>query len=402
MEYTPQQQELLNLLTTRASRDMWFDTQTLLDVQVFQANPQCWGLLLTAAKQQGIHGWQWERAVEQSSVRANGTHALPLFRPQTMTELLKADIAPLHEVVTGFLHEGLWMFGGKSKRGKSWLMLDIALAVACGRAVFGHFPSVQSPVLYLALEDGQRRVRSRVLAIEPTIAQRDDLHMAYEFPRLGEGGIETLTQAIDQYSYGLVIIDVLAKVRARHTRGKTGEGYQELYDELGPLHALAQASHATIILLEHLRKQEAEDIFDAIQGSVAKQGSADALMVLERKAGEDDTYLHVLSKETESLTHALRFDHTHFVYAGEGDAYAMKQQRRAILQVLKEEARALGISDLLHAMGEMDTSANYQRARRNLLSLVEEGYVICKEQGQMVKFLATVLQDKAEYDDTPF
>ena len=35
------------------------------------------------------------------------------------------------------MHEGMLLFGGKSKRGKSWLMFDLALALAVDAQGFG-------------------------------------------------------------------------------------------------------------------------------------------------------------------------------------------------------------------------------------------------------------------------
>lgn len=405
MEYTTAQRELLATLTEGASEETWLAPTTVRDIAAFLDDDVYWELLTVAGKRLGLNMWRYERMVKQGIAEQNGYHPptdpLENFIFQTGTDLIAEDIAPLHEVAQGFLHEGLWIFGGKSKRGKSWLMLDLALAVAAGRSAFVHFKTAQSPVLYLALEDGKRRVKSRMLSIEPSLVQRDLLHLAYKFPRLGEGALEMLDAAITRYHYGLVIVDVMAKIRAKPQRGRSGDSYQEIYDELAPLQEMAEHHHVCLMLLEHLRKQEADDLFDAIQGSVAKQGSADALMVLSRKSGEDDTYLHVRSKETGEAIHALRFDKTHFVYAGEGDMHAMKQQRRDILQVLREEASPMSIQEVLRALKDDDTSANYQRVRRNLLELEADNYVVRKAIGTTVKFLATALKDKADYDDSP-
>ena len=47
------------------------------------------------------------------------------------------------------------------KAGKSWLVCDIGLACAAGGFALSCIPVSRRPVLYLALEDGKRRLQSR-------------------------------------------------------------------------------------------------------------------------------------------------------------------------------------------------------------------------------------------------
>ena len=63
--------------------------------------------------------------------------------PEYGDDLLADTIPPPRPIVEGLLHEGMLLFGGKSKRGKSWLMLDLALAVATGKPVWQHFPTCE-------------------------------------------------------------------------------------------------------------------------------------------------------------------------------------------------------------------------------------------------------------------
>lgn len=53
------------------------------------------------------------------------------------------------------------MLAGRPKLGKSWLALQLAQASACGGKVFEQ--SVEpGPVLYIALEDSERRLQQRL------------------------------------------------------------------------------------------------------------------------------------------------------------------------------------------------------------------------------------------------
>ena len=64
-------------------------------------------------------------------------------------------------MIQQILPEGLTLLAGKPKRGKSWLALDIALAIASGGTVLGRRCD-PGPVLYLALEDNPRRLKKRL------------------------------------------------------------------------------------------------------------------------------------------------------------------------------------------------------------------------------------------------
>ena len=55
----------------------------------------------------------------------------------TAADLQGMEFPPINWVVPGVLPEGLTILAGKPKLGKSWLALDMALAVAGGGSVLG-------------------------------------------------------------------------------------------------------------------------------------------------------------------------------------------------------------------------------------------------------------------------
>ncbi len=79
----------------------------------------------------------------------------------TAAELMAQDIPPVRWILPGILPEGLTILAGKPKMGKSWLALDLSVAVATGGKVLG-LQVEQAGVLYLALEDTKRRLQDRL------------------------------------------------------------------------------------------------------------------------------------------------------------------------------------------------------------------------------------------------
>jgi hypothetical protein len=82
----------------------------------------------------------------------------------TLDVLEHEVIEPLRWIVPDYIPEGLTVLAGKPKIGKSWFMLGIALAVARGKEALGKFVEMGA-VLYCGLEDGRRRMQSRVRTI---------------------------------------------------------------------------------------------------------------------------------------------------------------------------------------------------------------------------------------------
>src|SRR6266850_4723027 len=83
--------------------------------------------------------------------------------------LRAAEIAPRSQDEPAWLIEGLWgagavgLIGGAPKSCKSWLSLEMALAVASGRPCLGRYevPS-PGPALLYAAEDAPLQVRERL------------------------------------------------------------------------------------------------------------------------------------------------------------------------------------------------------------------------------------------------
>ena len=59
----------------------------------------------------------------------------------TAKELMELDFPPPEWLIEGLLPEGLTVLSGAPKIGKSWLSLQLALAVTTGRPIFGWAPA---------------------------------------------------------------------------------------------------------------------------------------------------------------------------------------------------------------------------------------------------------------------
>jgi hypothetical protein len=97
--------------------------------------------------------------------------------------LMTKTFEPIKYVVPNYIVEGVTLLAGKPKIGKSWLGLDMAIAVATGGTVLGE-QCEQGDVLYCALEDNERRLQDRIQKIAPNEKLWDRFTYTVEMPRL--------------------------------------------------------------------------------------------------------------------------------------------------------------------------------------------------------------------------
>ncbi len=385
MAITPQQYELLELLEQKGTTPQtWNDPGTLLELGRMLETRGVTPRIFRAAKLAGYDRGDIINAVADAKRRING-HGGGRLPRETLTELLAAAIPPPLQLFKGLMHEGMLLFGGKSKRGKSWLMFDLALSLAVGRAGFRHFECPHArPILYLALEDGRARLQGRAKMIQPNLAAADGFHLMYDFPPLSEGGLEALAQEIAHEHYGLVVIDVLAKLETPKA-GKGDKNYHDIYEMFTPLQELRKQHPFCLAMLTHLRKQEADDVFDALMGSVAYQGAQDVLWVLERKPKDDYAFLHIRDKDADDLTIALQFVEGHWEFIGEGDEYQMSRDQRKVLKILVEENAEMGIEQIRRAGEWPDQKYGY--VRKLLVTMAKDDLIHHSSYG---KYSATI------------
>src|SRR5689334_11675418 len=82
-------------------------------------------------------------------------------------ELLDTSFPEMEWIVPTIIPTGLTILGGGFKAGKSWLALDIALAAGSASRILGAYDCSLSNVLYIALEDNGRRLKTRLTKLLP-------------------------------------------------------------------------------------------------------------------------------------------------------------------------------------------------------------------------------------------
>ncbi len=274
-------------------------------------------------------------------------------RPETIDgkALDSLVLDPPRWAVPEVLPQGLSLLAGKPKQGKSFLSINIALAIAYGGKVLDAEVEL-GEVLCLALEDSPRRLQDRCRSMLQGDSIPDTVHFAFEWARLNDGGAEHLDRWLTEHpDTRLVVVDTLAKVRERG-RGNS-QIYLDDYSAIGPLKELADKYHIALLAVHHLRKSESiSDPLDEVSGSTGLTGSADTVLLLRGSRGRSDAELMIIGRDMEDTELALDFDSKSCTWSllGPAEEYRQSELRTAILEVLRESDLPLGprpVADLL-------------------------------------------------------
>lgn len=248
---------------------------------------------------------------------------------------------PIVWVVHGYLPEGLALLAGRPKLGKSWLALEWALRCVLGDVAMGEADCKKGDVLYLALEDNERRLQSRIRKlIGKGRCSPRFRYMTEILPT--DGKVELIVRRFLETAEKpvLVVIDTVGKVKAANS-GK--DIYQEDYAFWKGLHDLAKQHHCAILGVTHTRKSEADDPMDTIMGSTGVSAAPDTLLVLKKDPATGQHVLHVRGRDAPEREVSVSFDKESCLWRVQGEAATVRAQtfksdkRREIIELLGEE-----------------------------------------------------------------
>jgi hypothetical protein len=256
----------------------------------------------------------------------------------TATELMNMVFPEPRWAVPGLVAEGATLLCGPPKLGKSWLSLNLAVAIASGGRALGKVEVEQGDVLYLALEDSDRRLQSRLQLVLAGGPVPDRLTFSTYCEPLSCGGTETIEAWLDTHPEArLVIIDVLTRVRDVAT-GRTNQ-YDLDYMAMASIKDIADRYGVAVLVVHHTRKQGADDFLEQVSGTQGLAGAADAVAVLSRSRGSAEATLSITGRDVEEASYAMNFAAdigTWQMLEGPASDYDQSEQRLRIIAAVRE------------------------------------------------------------------
>jgi hypothetical protein len=333
----------------------------------------------------GSEGIQPEINLEPAagpSANGNGQAAgdlPPSSTPRLMREIVAHHFKPQEYLAEGLIAKGhVGMLAGPPKRGKSVLALQLAMCIDTGVPFLGR-ETTKARVLYYALEDGARRVQTRVRAMG---WQPESAAVLFTIPSLddGQGGYGPGVVEIGNYlpEYDLIIIDTLISAMSGRTDERDNSAMGRLINDLA---YLAHKYDTAILIVHHTGKAaNPDDIFATLRGASAIRGAYDVGFILERKPGEREAILHAESRDLEIRNMTLRQAERGLGWEFVGDANELEKIRagRKVLEAMLEND-ATGDGLTAKQLAEI-RKVSEATIGRQLARLEADGYVSRDEQ----------------------
>lgn len=223
----------------------------------------------------------------------------------TATADSKGDI---EVVVDGLIVEGLTLFAGAPKIGKSYMCLDIAYGVAAGTPVLGQMVPDPGDVLYLALEDHSKRLVARLAELEPSrgewpMKRLTVIPLDSDHARRPGWVMEKWAEEVERPR--LVIVDTLTRFGGQGDRS----GYRADVEWIAKFHRFATERNIGILGVTHtnqMKFEEGDDWFYKISGTSGITGTADNAILLDGKRGEPEAVVKAAGRDIEDKEIAVR------------------------------------------------------------------------------------------------
>jgi predicted transcriptional regulator len=314
-------------------------------------------------------------------------------------EIMGREFPALLWVIPEIIPAGLTLLAGKPKMGKSWLSLNFAHSVATGGKVLGHIAVEPQDVLYIALEDTDRRINLRLGKVLQGNPPPAGLHLAFEWKRMDMAGLTELRNWLKvNPETRLVIVDTLVRIRASK---KKGSSYGSDYQEIAELKAIADEHKIAVVVVHHLRKAKADDVFDLVSGSTGITAAADNVILLTRERFQKYAGLSISGRDQEDQEFALEFDSESgsWTLVGETAGVVLSPERQEIVDLLMKAEGPMQLKDIAESLGKEKTNIY------NLLKgLEKQGIVEKPSTGKYIltpKFIESITFIRTSESDEP-
>lgn len=230
----------------------------------------------------------------------------------TGAQLMAATFPPVEWVIPGIIPQGYTIIAAPPKAGKSWLVLDTAIALSTGGKTLNSYQVEEPrPVLYLALEDTFARLQKRlgILEYEGTDNLTVRIHLE------GEPYEEVISRWLEgkEDKKPFVIVDTLGKIRP-----PSEASYASDYHFSASLKTLIDPiPGGALWAVHHTRQrtlgQPTGDFLESVSGTSGITGAADTIAVIARERHELDAVLAVTGRDVEESQFAITFEQGRWV-----------------------------------------------------------------------------------------
>lgn len=348
----------------------------------------------------GQHGWIDPAIVDDFDViedEPGETPTAPRFTPIPVAEFSAGR--PLEWIIKGVLPHGeLGMVFGASGSGKSFLLIDMAAAVARGTPWRG-LTVKQGRVCYVVAEGAagfRKRIDAYCIHHEIHISELD-LYVIADAPNLTQKDhVKALTDGIKSAGpFDLIVLDTLAAV----TAGADENSAQDMGIVLDRARSIGRDTGAMTLLVHHAGKQADR----GARGSTALKGRVDVEIEVVRADNQRAATVSKLRDQEDGATFGFKLGVVNVGMDDEGDVidscviehssaptpprYAPKGKHETVIYKIVLELIDVGstpsVGEVLDAYldrtpydPQLGRDTRRQHAQRSLRSLIDKGFLV--------------------------
>lgn len=226
--------------------------------------------------------------IDPGQIRTRGSH---------YDELMLKEFPPIVWAVKDILPQGVCLLAAPPKAGKSWMTVDIAVAVGTGGKALGRLEVTQGDVLYIGLEDSERRLQERILLLCEGVLPETQGRIEFQTIDSGWGGGETGLAWMEEWAASveeprLIVIDTLRKHEPQLDEARNA--YIAEQEMMLRYKRFADRHNLTVLFVHHDAKADDNgDWLNRFSGSKGLTGGADTLWLLDHKRGEREGFLRI-------------------------------------------------------------------------------------------------------------
>ena len=227
----------------------------------------------------------------------------------SMADLVQTNVAPRTWFFEQIIPAGAFLYVGRPKIGKSWFLMQLALAYARGDSFLDYNCLEPGSVLYIAAEDDASRMKERFTLTGQTVPPSNlRVIVGEQFRSLPDQyGHLRLVEFLDGYlrahpGVKMVLGDTEATMRAIWDGASKGQDIKAKdYGETREFDQLALEHRAFVLLVNHTAKRRNGGYLDLHElinrTNVALAGCSGSIVMADppdREAGEDESKVRLL------------------------------------------------------------------------------------------------------------
>lgn len=204
------------------------------------------------------------------------------YKPLTGADILGGNYVSPEVVIEDMLTVGLTLLAGPPKVGKSFLSMQLALAVSSGAPLFG-CQRITRPgiVSYLSLEEDENQTFSKLSLLRAEDGELiKKIRFQYECDRLLNGGQKFIADIIEEEHPTLLLIDSYKTFLS--PPGKGSDIVANEYNQIKILGDISKQTNTAIVLIHHTSKgSQGHGLPDSFAGTHGHTAAADCLIRLQ-------------------------------------------------------------------------------------------------------------------------